>query len=346
PTAKVDAALRAEVAAVSGLAAMYLGHDAEAEAALMAARDEAERAGEPLVVARAMNSLGMLHQRASAFHEARVAYEACIEIAHDQGHLPFEASFRQNLASLLHQQHVLGEALDTYRSALDLARRFGGASELGQIEHNLARLLCQLGQLDEAEGRGRRAVSFAEFAGRSGLQGDGEIVLAEIALAQGDGDACATWLDRAQEHVDSGDVVATIDVSLVRARLALERGDGGRARDLLASVDATPAVDLQGLHRELLLAQADLADPAGSPADAAARLHEVLGRADAQRHSELLFELHDALAEASARLDDDAAAREHRAKARDLCEAAVAALPPELRDPYRAMSPQVRILAA
>ncbi len=340
-----EGALRAEIAYICGLAAMYLGHLDESEAALQAARDQAEAAEEPLLIARAMNSLGMLQQRRSRFDDARACYERCVAIAHAQRHLPFEASFRQNLASVLQQRGDLGAALSAYRESLALSLRFGGARETAQVEHNLARLLCQLGQLDEAEQRGRRSARLAEHAGLSALAGLDAIVLAEVALARGDVEGAARWLEEAEQQVDPADTVAATDLSLVRARLALERGDPRGGASLLEALDSEQIITAQRIERDLLWGQVQLALPRAEATLPHAR--EVLTRAlrlaeDTGEEQQKPL-VHAALAELSTRLGDDTAGLLHREAATRLLEANVAALPAELRERYVAVPNRARL---
>jgi serine/threonine-protein kinase PknK len=345
--AEHDAALRAEIAYICGLAAMYLGHLDESEAALKAARDQAQLAAEPLLIARAENSLGMLQQRRSRFDEARASYERCVTIAHEQGHLPFEASFRQNLASVLQQQGDLGAALEAYRESLALSRRFGGGREMAQVEHNMARLLCQLGQLDEAEQRSRRSAQLARTAGLAALAGHNAIVLAEIALARGDLKDSAGSLSEAEAEIDAQDAVAVTDLALVRGRLALANADPSACLRALDEIDTEQTIAAQRIERDLLWGRAQLALPAEGAALPEAR--EVLRRAlrlaedtgEEQPHPLI----HDALVEVATRLGDSTAGALHREAATRLLEANVDALPVELRERYLALPSRAQVRA-
>ena len=331
-SAGVDEALQAEVAHTCGLAAFYLGHFDEAEAALHTAVELG--AQDPLLLARATNSLGLLQQRRSDFKGARDSYERCVQLARDLGHLPFEASFSMNLASVAQQQGDLGAALAAYRQSRELARRFAGTRELAQIEHNLARLCAQLGRYDEADAHARSAEA---GVGGVALVAVNAIVQAEIALDRGRLELAALRLDDARGALAaSGDAVASCDAILVEGRLTLARGEAEQAAELARGLlGAADAIDSQRIQAGLLAGRAELARDGGDARRARQTLQEALRLAEETRELEPLTELHHQLARAAEMLGDPKEAALADAAARGLLAERLTHLPPELRDDYR-----------
>jgi serine/threonine-protein kinase PknK len=284
--------------------------------------------------ARIENSLGLLHQRRSAFQQAAERYGAALEMAKELHHLPFQATFAMNHAACQQQQGHLVEALTSYRRSLELARQIGSVREQAQIEQNLGRLLLQLGQLPAATRHVRRAAELAPQAQLRAIEGYSWIVEGEIALERQPPDfpAAAKLLATCQERfAELGDSVGQLDTQLLAARLALAQGEAADALGRCTALSDSPgALASQRITADLLGGRAELA----LGRDGLFRLRRGLRLAEDTNELEPLPALHHCLAQALAAQGDLVGEALHRDAARKLLRKQLDRLPLELQSTF------------
>jgi transcriptional regulator with GAF, ATPase, and Fis domain len=341
----------AEARHTTGLCRYYMGQMEEALDALSQAKRAAERTEDRLLRVRVTNSLALVHQRRSAFDQARRAYQEAIREARDLGHLPFEATFLMNLGALEQEQGDYGAALRCYEESLALARRFGGARETAQVCYNLGRLLALLGQQARARASLRRSLDLCRAMGWSALQAHNLVVRAEIALAQGKPSEAVRDLDAAEALFgDASDREGWAAATLSRVQLLLSPSYPDRdpeeaqrrAREVLEQTADVPFLQLQA---NLALGRAELERRSGSPRQAVAYLKAALSVAEDSGEREPLVQIYHLLARACRAQGDDPSASVNRDKSRRLLRERVALLPEPLRPAYRSVGDHAEILA-
>ena len=332
-----------------GLCHYYLGQLDRAQQALAQAADGADELAEPLARARVTNSQAMVHQRRAAFPEARACYLRCVDMARQAGHLPFEATFLMNLASVVQQTGDLPGALQHYQDSLAAARRFGGRREIAQVLHNQARLHALLGQQDRALTCLRRSLGLTEELGWTSLTAHNLLLRAEVGLDRGAGPE-QTEVDLASAHellAELGDRAGQADVGLARARALASAGrpvEAARAADRV--LEQTEGMDSIRLHAHLLRGRAELDDASGEPVAALEHLRLALRLAEDTGEQEPLVQAHHQLARAHAACDDPVSAGLHRDAARRLLSAQADNLPSELRAAFLSLPWRAAVMEA
>jgi serine/threonine-protein kinase PknK len=343
----LDPRSAAEAQHTIGLAHYYLGEDAPALVALRRSHELATQVGDRLLLARVTNSLAMVHQRRAELQLAAERYGECLALARELGHLPFEATFLMNLASVADLQGDYGAALERYEQSLHVAERFGGGRELAQVHHNLGRLLGLLGQESRARTHLRRAVTLAEAHSWTALKGESVLVEAELAMAAGRLAQAAQALDAAEEiFARLGDAAAADEVTVARGRWKLRSGLPEEALTLARRVLERGARDARALQGLVLAGTAERERPGGSPTEALRHLGAALRLAEETDARGSLVEIHWQLHLASVAAGDTAGERQHREAARALLQQQIDRLPASLRRSFAAQPQWARVLDA
>ncbi|MBS2019672.1 MAG: sigma 54-interacting transcriptional regulator [Deltaproteobacteria bacterium] len=244
-------ATAADALAVRGVALAYLNEEPRALASLEEAVAIAKSMQDARVLAVALGSLAIVHQRGGRSKEARAAYEEALGAAESAGDAWTLATTRLNLAGLAKGDGDLAQALVHLEAAVDMGRRAGGLLAVQQALFNLANLDLYLGRYARAgasieklaEQRDRLAPSAraqllglqAELATRMGEIERGARLYELSAEAY---EAVARPLDAAEARLEgiltklaaAGESAMTIDGTAVARELDLLRaklGDGG-----------------------------------------------------------------------------------------------------------------------
>jgi len=151
--ARAGAAKDAETAdalAVRGVALAFLGDEARALTALEDAVATARSVDDARILAVALGSLAIAHQRGGRNKAAREAYQAALASAEKASDAWTLATTRLNLAGLAKADGDLAQALVHLEAAVDMGRRAGGLVAVQQALFNLANLDLYLGRYARA----------------------------------------------------------------------------------------------------------------------------------------------------------------------------------------------------
>lgn len=194
-----------------------------------------EATGQRRVVRRALNVLGLSRWMTLQLDPARNAFEQGLASAIEDGESRGEAAFTSNLALIdkYRGDYVAAEA--GLRRGVELARAMDAWSGAVSTLNNLANLLRHLRRFDEAEALAQECLRLTH---EHALQAERPFALMGLALLQR---ACGR-LDRAEQYLSLFDACPTDTVEgsvrtgalLLRARLALDRGDGATALQRIA----------------------------------------------------------------------------------------------------------------
>lgn len=181
--------------------------------------------------ARAVNLLGAIAFERGALDEAERRFEESLALAHLLHDARLAARASNNLASVIHLRGSPESALPLYHTALLSYQRLGDRRGAAETYHNLNLTFRELGRLDDAEAASAQAVRHAELTGEPGLMSLTVAGQAEVELLRGDLDVAARTIDRANRlAIEAGDRIGLVEVSHLRARLLLRRGDHRAAR--------------------------------------------------------------------------------------------------------------------
>jgi transcriptional regulator with GAF, ATPase, and Fis domain/tetratricopeptide (TPR) repeat protein len=219
------AARRVELQNVAGLAALYLGREADALRLLTQARRAARALDQPEALARVLNSLGIAHQRLGQLDRAAGAYQESLALFRSVGDLRLAASCALNLGTLAHRQSSYEEALSHYRAATALGQRSAlGATTIWALA-NEANLLLLFGDVGAAEERLALATRLCEQQG-GGRSLGGHILLyrADARRLGGDPSGARALLERALRRFESTDRPGREAAALLGFELDLLQG--------------------------------------------------------------------------------------------------------------------------
>ncbi|MBW2731227.1 MAG: sigma 54-interacting transcriptional regulator [Deltaproteobacteria bacterium] len=329
---------------IGALVAMREGRLEQAEAVLDATLERRTETS-ALMRARLLNSRGLLHQRRSRFEDAQSCYEESLALAREAHHLPYEASFGMNLASVAQQRGDLLGAKRAYTESLRVAERFGGTQELARISHNLARLWAELGQWGHACAELERSLSLCRSLLMHSLGGYNQLLAAEIALERREVKTAREKLNEARECFARRDMDASTrcDLALVQGRIALEEHDAQGAAAALSEAQKSaigiPALEFQST---LLAARTHLA--LGKKDKAAQSLLRAWRMAEQAQDGSTRIEVHQLLGRAL-RSSDSTTSELHAGQALTLLRERLATLPEDDRAAYAARPLNASVLA-
>src|SRR6058998_3443777 len=129
----------------------------------------ARQAGDDLLAAEALNTLGGLHLSAGAPDEARRAFLEALELGGSSREL--RARVEQNLGILANIQGELHEAIARYERSLDAYRDCGDEHGCALAYHNLGMVSADRGRLSAADCYFRESRALAERVGDAYLRG-------------------------------------------------------------------------------------------------------------------------------------------------------------------------------
>ncbi|MFA1541431.1 ATP-binding protein [Actinomadura monticuli] len=206
--------------------------------------------GDPLAVARMLESLASARLNLGEFAEAERLSREALVLERAARHADGEASALERLGVAQLAQGRVAPAIETFTEALDVS---GGATVdpgrgVAMMTRRLGEALLRAGRPAEAAGRLRAARDF--FAGRGDDYNLARTLtaLADALIADGEDAAASAALDDARDaaaRVDARHSLATVHAA--RARLAERRNDPAAERDHLER--AAAIYDELGSHQ-------------------------------------------------------------------------------------------------
>jgi transcriptional regulator with GAF, ATPase, and Fis domain len=267
--------------------------------------------------------------------EARAMFESVLVEGERIGDARACAFALDNLAVLATWRHDYGLALALSERTLKLRQRLGDRLSMARILTNLAELRRRLGLLDHAE----HAIAFGRRTLGPGMAIKGvslSVIAARIALERGHGAAARREIGRAVVDCEAGgDRSALGEAHRVAARVALEDGDVLRAAEALARGRELATSD--EARAEVAVLAGTLARAQGLPqADVLALAAESLAIARRSGKEELEREAHVLLAEVHRAAGETSEARAHVEQALALRDRMAEALPADVKAAFLA----------
>src|SRR6266571_5015933 len=155
---------------------------ASARALCQRSYDVARQAGNDLLAAEALNTLGGLHLSAGAPEDARRAFLEALELGGSSREL--RARVEQNLGILANIQGELHEAIARYERSLDAYRDCGDEHGCALAYHNLGMVSADRGWLNAADCYFRERRALAERVGDVSLRGLCLVTHAEVDVTR------------------------------------------------------------------------------------------------------------------------------------------------------------------
>ena len=248
----------------------------DAATALRVAREvepEARRAGDPRLVLRVVNLLGMASFESGRMEEAEARWEELLEASAEWGDDDFTARAANGLGVVANVRGRRDVALSHYQRAIAGYTRTGNGRGLAQTHYNLGLSFRDLGFHDDADAHYRRAMELA------GSEHEDVVALAEVERAwlralRGDGKLAASMAERAGERFRRlGDPTGYAHALRVLAAAARALGDdGGAATRLDEALGIAREHDDSVLHADVQRDRGLLLRDAGRGGEARAAL--------------------------------------------------------------------------
>ena len=228
-------------------------------------RDLAAREGLGHPQAQALTNLGVAMLQSGALPEAEEVFAEAIDVAARVSDTRDRAIATENLAVLAHLRRDYGTARSRYHEAVALLKRLGNRAMLARAANNLGELYLSLGEVQRADFMARFAAQVGGSDLPPSVAGEGLLLRGRVHLARGslelarESFAGAQALFAQMAHLRAGDAIIEL------ARVALEAGEVGRAREMLGSLPSQDAPK-RGAEVALLLAAVERAaggDPRG-----------------------------------------------------------------------------------
>lgn len=259
--------------------ATFLGNLGRFPAALTAAEEAvrlAERQGNRVKRAEALQHAALIHLRVADWDAARAAYDESQTLAREHGLSEANILLGRGTLAQLAGDYAAAEALDL--AALAQLEALGDRSGAARVHNNLGRLYNDMGRHGAAMASLRRALAAARDTGRRDVELFALNNMGEVELRKGNLASAALLLERSAElKRDAGNAYSLAFTLLGLAELALARDDPGAAERALAEARA----GLAGLGAADVEAWADRLDAerllaAGEPRAAGAALERAL----------------------------------------------------------------------
>ena len=243
-----DAAEVARLQHLRGLAYGQLNQYLAAAEALEQARDTMERheVNDPRLRARILVTLGTVYRRLNRTAKAMQTYASALDLASASSELRLAAQGYMGVAVSLYDAGELDAAINNYRRALDLFERVEDRAFELSVLHSLATIHFERGATAEARDLAERSLALARMAGDVRVEATTQVVLARIALGEGDAEG-ALELAKFAEKTLSIDRVQRADALRVigAAQDALEAYPASdrayrKSIELLSEIDDRP----------------------------------------------------------------------------------------------------------
>ncbi|MEE9269230.1 MAG: sigma 54-interacting transcriptional regulator [Candidatus Krumholzibacteria bacterium] len=143
----------------------------------------------PMIVAQALNLMGVVHFNTSRYDEAISYYEQSAYLRERSGDDNSLAASFNNLALAYQSKGEYEKALDYYNRSLELKRRQNNQAGIAGGYLNLALLYLEGRNFKEAEAKCRESLAISEALENAPLAADNYATLGDIALEDGDFEA-------------------------------------------------------------------------------------------------------------------------------------------------------------
>jgi DNA-binding NtrC family response regulator/tetratricopeptide (TPR) repeat protein len=147
----------------------------------------------PLVVAQALNIMGVAHFNTSRYDEAIRYYERSAFLRERAGDAIALSGSYNNLALAYQTKGEYGKSLDYYKKSLDIKKRENNRIGIAAAYLNLALLYLEMHDFDEAEKRCRKSLDISMELGTAMLTAEIYSTLGEIAHGRGRFDEGETY---------------------------------------------------------------------------------------------------------------------------------------------------------
>jgi tetratricopeptide (TPR) repeat protein len=277
--------MRPELIALLGEAYLRTHAPREACSWLDRTNAELRRAGDRVAVRKAINLAGVAHFELGELDDAERSFRDAFTLGRLDGDDLLLARAINNLGLIANVRGRHAEALALYRMAIPSYQRLGQPRGLAETYHNLAITFRDLADLERAEEYERRAMEFGRQASDERLVAMAQVGLAEVQLRKGDaefaeaaarrGARAFARLGDAQFEADAWRLVGAAAIALEKYAIATEALDRAVS---LASERGYALVEGESrqARAQLALARGDLAGARGD-AEAALDIFERLG---------------------------------------------------------------------
>ena len=214
-----------------GAASFAVGALDDAQGAWDRALELAQRAGDPLLVGRAMNNLGAVASLRGEWHRAIYLYELAVPIYQRLGDSHRLAETFHNLAIVHRDLDDLATADEHEMRAIEFAQQAGAEHLVLMARVGRAELALRRGDHELAAVSALAAGGASATIGDRGTQADAWRCAGESYTTLGKHDAARRLLDEAATLAGmSGQALIQAEVLLASARLAERTGERDRAR--------------------------------------------------------------------------------------------------------------------
>ncbi len=334
--AKDDDADAADMLAISGVIAEFLGATAEAVPLLERAIALAKSLESDRLIAIALGSFAVVQQRRAEIGAAKASYEAALASAERARDAATVAAMLIGLASIAKLQGNLAAAIRYLEGAVDMATRSGSWLALHQALLNLANLELYVGRYERASRsiellRGRVAtMSPSEQAQLLGLEAELSARNEDVVNAVNQFEAAARAWDAQSCPLDA----LELRIEAILIELASGERSTSGMRERLDQLGRTNGGEL-GEHRaSWLIACAKLARVSGDDERARKALDDALEVAREAQLREWVWQALDARASLFASQGAAALARRDATEALGTLEEVAARLPRDLREVF------------
>ncbi len=267
-----DAAEVAHLLHLRGVAYGQMDQHLTAAEALEQARDAMERheVNDPRLRSRILVALGTAYRRLNRTAKAMQTYASGLDLASASNELRVAAQGYMGVAVSLYDAGELDSAISNYRRALDLFARVEDRAFELSVLHSLASVHFERGATEEAREVAERCVALARTAHDTRTAAVAEVILARVALADGDADRALAIAKRADKTFTDNDRQRADSLRVI-----------GAAQDALGAYSASDRAYRKAI--ELLDAVGDHPDRSTIAAEYAKKLR-ARGEVDAAFH--------------------------------------------------------------
>ncbi|MDP3277042.1 MAG: sigma 54-interacting transcriptional regulator [Deltaproteobacteria bacterium] len=188
-------------------------------------------------ILRGIINLGVIAVRRGDLDDAARHFETARSLSSRGGSMMIRGVLRENQAVLAHLRGHFGEALTLYQEALGILIRVGHRQFLARVANNLGELYVQVGESARARRMCDYAAQVGRGFAR-GLVAEGLLLRGQIELYDGHHDQARSALHEALAmFAQTGEKARAAEAHVLLARVALAEGELTRARAALEHID-------------------------------------------------------------------------------------------------------------
>ena len=332
----VATASRAALDDAVGVAASYLGDNAEAARRLTTAAELHAQASTPAAQFRSASYRGLAAYRSGDSTRAAGAFRDALHVA--ERHQLFDklAYAALNLAAASHQNGDWGEALASYERGLHVANALGQTDTEVQVRFNLAKLYIDIGMVERAETVAEPAERHATHAGLTFFSGAFSSLRGEIAMSRGLASQAVDGFHEAiRQFEEDGARRESVETSLQLVESLIDLGEPKAAANAFENAASTArSLGAEDLYAKVEMARGKLAICQGDLGAATSALEASRQLALRVGQRALEVEALHQLAEVWNQRGATALHQRHVAEERELWERIAATLPDAVRAPF------------